>query len=75
MSRDPLSRETLSHETLGNETLDSDEFESLDAINDDHYNRSKPSKADSLRARRQVEAWLEERRLQRAIEDDWDEEE
>ncbi|WP_442907978.1 PA3496 family putative envelope integrity protein [Halomonas sp. PA16-9] len=56
MSRDPLSRETLSHETLGNETLDSDEFESLDAVNDDHYNRSKPSKADSLRARRQVEA-------------------
>lgn len=75
MSRDPLSRETLSHETLSHETLDSDDFESLDAVNDDHYGKSKPSKADSLRARRQVEAWLEERRLQRAIEDDWDEEE
>lgn len=75
MSRDPLSRETLSHETLSNETLDSDDFEGLDAVNDDHYGKSKPSKADSLRARRQVEAWLEERRLQRAIEDDWDEEE
>lgn len=75
MSRDPLSRETLSHETLSNETLDSDDFESLDAVNDDHYGKSKPSKADSLRARRQVEAWLEERRLQRAIKDDWDEEE
>ncbi|MFB9869073.1 PA3496 family putative envelope integrity protein [Vreelandella sulfidaeris] len=75
MSRDPLNRETLSHETLGNEVLDSDEFDSLDAVNDDHYGKSKPSKADSLRARRQVEAWLEERRLQRAIEDDWDEEE
>ena len=70
MSRDPLNRETFT-----SEAIDSDEFESLDAVNDDHYNRSKPSKADSLRARRQVEAWLEERRLQRAIEDDWDEEE
>ena len=75
MSRDPLSRETLRHGTLGSEVLDSDDFESLDAVNDDHYGKSKPSKADSLRARRQVEAWLEERRLQRAIEDDWDEEE
>ncbi|BBI63043.1 PA3496 family putative envelope integrity protein [Vreelandella sp. H-I2] len=70
MSRDPLSRDTFT-----NEALDTEEFESLDAVNDDHYGKSKPSKADSLRARRQVEAWLEERRLQRAIEDDWDEEE
>lgn len=70
-----MSHETLSHEILGNETLDSDELESLDAVNDDHYGKSKPSKTDSLRARRQVEAWLEERRLQRAIENDWDEEE
>ncbi len=70
MSRDPLSRETFT-----TDALESDEFESLDAVNDDHYGKSKPSKADNLRARRQVEAWLEERRLQRAIEDDWDEEE
>ncbi|GEN29516.1 hypothetical protein HVA01_31620 [Halovibrio variabilis] len=70
MSRDPLSRETYT-----TDTLDADEFESLDAVNDDAYAKSKPSKADSLRARRQVEAWLEERRLQRVIKDDWDEEE
>ncbi|MFC7369514.1 MULTISPECIES: PA3496 family putative envelope integrity protein [Vreelandella] len=70
MSRDPLNRETYT-----NDALDADEFENLDAVNDDHYSKSKPSKADTLRARRQVEAWLEERRLQRAIEDDWDEEE
>ncbi|MEA2120436.1 PA3496 family putative envelope integrity protein [Halovibrio sp. HP20-50] len=70
MSRDPLSREIYT-----TETLDADEFESLDAVNDDSYGKSKPSKADSLRARRQVEAWLEERRLQRVIKDDWDEEE
>ncbi|MDQ7728417.1 PA3496 family putative envelope integrity protein [Halomonas sp. SpR8] len=70
MSRDPLSRETFT-----TDALDTEEFESLDAVNDDHYGKSKPSKADSLRARRQVEAWLEERRLQRVIEDDWDEEE
>lgn len=70
MSRDPLNRETYT-----NDGLDADEFDNLDAVNDDHYSKSKPSKADTLRARRQVEAWLEERRLQRAIEDDWDEEE
>lgn len=69
MSRNPLNRETFT-----TDALDSDEFESLDAVNDDHYGKSKPSKADSLRARRQVEAWLEERRLQRIIADDWDEE-
>ncbi|MGO3216990.1 MAG: PA3496 family putative envelope integrity protein, partial [Halomonas sp.] len=54
MSRDPLSRETFTIDSV-----DSDEFESLDAVNDDHYSKSKPSKADSLRSRRQVEAWLE----------------
>ncbi|KPQ22896.1 MAG: hypothetical protein HLUCCA13_16000 [Halomonas sp. HL-48] len=71
MSRDPLSRETFSPEDT-----ESDDFDSLDAVNDEHYGRSRPSsKADNLRARRQVEAWLEERRLKRAIEDDWDEEE
>lgn len=71
MSRDPLSRETFSPEDV-----EADDFDALDAVNDEHYGRSKPSsKADSLRARRQVEAWLEERRLKRAIEDDWDAEE
>ena len=70
MSRDPLNRETYT-----NDGLDADEFDNLDAVNDDHYGKSKPSKVDTLRTRRQVEAWLEERRLQRAIEDDWDEEE
>ncbi|RUR39034.1 PA3496 family putative envelope integrity protein [Vreelandella populi] len=67
MSRNPLNRENYS-----NENLEVDEFENLDAVNDDQYSKHKPSKADTLRARRQVEAWLEERRLQRAIEDDWD---
>lgn len=67
MSRDPLSRETFT-----TDALETEDFENLDAVNDDHYGKSKPNKASSLRARRQVEAWLEERRLQRAIEDDWD---
>ncbi|GGW52014.1 hypothetical protein CWI66_06760 [Halomonas sp. 141] len=70
MSRDPLNRETYT-----SDGLDADDFDNLDAVNDDQYAKSKPSKADTLRARRQVEAWLEERRLQRAIKDDWDEEE
>jgi hypothetical protein len=65
MSRNPLSRETFSPEDG-----EADEFDSSDAVNDEHYSRSRPSnKADSLRARRQVEAWLEERRLKRAIDD------
>jgi len=43
-----------------------------EAINDEQFERPRSSsKADTLRARRQVEALLEERRLQRAIEDDW----
>lgn len=70
MSRNPLNRETYN-----NDSLDADELDNLDAVNDDPYTKSKPSKSDTLRARRQVEAWLEERRLQRAIKDDWDEEE
>ncbi|WP_346795365.1 hypothetical protein R5M92_07950 [Halomonas sp. Bachu 37] len=71
MSRDPLNRD------FSNETLDSqDDFDTLEAVNDDHYGRSKSSsKADTLRARRRVEALLEARRLQRAIEDDWGDEE
>lgn len=70
MSRNPLNRDSYAAETL-----DTDEFDGTDAVNDDHYGKSKSSKADTLRVRRQVEAWLEERRLKRAIEDDWDEEE
>ncbi|EPC01207.1 hypothetical protein L861_11575 [Litchfieldella anticariensis FP35 = DSM 16096] len=61
----------MSREHLVNNSLD-DEQEFLDAVNDEHYTRSRSSsKADTLRARRQVEALLEERRLKRAIEDDW----
>ncbi|MCS2609470.1 PA3496 family putative envelope integrity protein [Halomonas dongshanensis] len=70
MSRNPLNRETYP-----GDAVETEEFESLDAVNDDHYSRTRSSKADSLRARRQVEDWLEERRLQRAIDGDWDEEE
>lgn len=70
MSRDPLNRDTLP-----TSTLEAEEFDHLDAVNDDAYGKQKTSKHDTLRARRQVEAWLEERRLKRAIEDDWYEEE
>ncbi|MCP1314633.1 MULTISPECIES: PA3496 family putative envelope integrity protein [unclassified Halomonas] len=70
MSRDPLNRDAFSASNL-----EGDDFDNLDAVNDEQYGKHKPSKADTLRARRQVEAWLEERRLKRAIEDDWDEEE
>ncbi|WP_447529291.1 MULTISPECIES: PA3496 family putative envelope integrity protein [unclassified Vreelandella] len=66
MSRDPLNRDTFS-----TANLEADDFESLDAVNDEQYGKQKPSKGDTLRARRQVEAWLEERNLKRAIEDDW----
>ena len=38
MSRDPLNRETYT-----NDGLDADEFDNLDAVNDDHYGKSKPS--------------------------------
>ena len=55
-----------------------DEDDNDDAVNDDDYRRARPaSRADQLRARRRLEGLLEERRLRRAIEDDWtlDEEE
>ncbi|KFF48326.1 MULTISPECIES: PA3496 family putative envelope integrity protein [Salinicola] len=45
--------------------------ELYDAVNDEQFERPRSSKADTLKARRQVEALLEERRLKRAIEDDW----
>ncbi|GGX87057.1 hypothetical protein GCM10007160_13000 [Litchfieldella qijiaojingensis] len=61
----------MSREQLVNDSLD-DEQDFFDAVNDEHYTRSRPSsRADTLRARRRVEALLEERRLRRAIEDDW----
>ncbi|MFC3284864.1 PA3496 family putative envelope integrity protein [Litchfieldella rifensis] len=61
----------MSREHLVNDPQD-DEQEFFDAVNDEHYTRSRPSsRADTLRARRRVEALLEERRLKRAIEDDW----
>ncbi len=61
----------MSREQLVNDSLD-DEQDFFDAVNDEHYTRSRSSsRADTLRARRQVEALLEERRLKRAIEDDW----
>ncbi|MCE8022399.1 hypothetical protein HOP51_20140 [Halomonas sp. MCCC 1A11036] len=60
----------MSHEPLVNDSHDDEEF--LEAVNDDEYVRPRTSsRADTLRARRRVEALLEERRLQRAIEDDW----
>lgn len=61
----------MSRSNLVNELLD-DELDSHEAMNDDDYGRSRPSsRADTLRARRRVEALLEDRRLRRAIEDDW----
>lgn len=60
-----MSRDTLIDDQL------SDDQDDYDAVNDEHYSRSRTSRADTLRARRQVEALLEERRLKRAIEDDW----
>ncbi|MBS9402888.1 hypothetical protein KG088_04535 [Halomonas sp. TRM85114] len=61
----------MSRSILVNELLD-DELDTHDAMNDDDYGRSRPSsRADTLRARRRVEALLEDRRLRRAIEDDW----
>ncbi len=61
MSQEPLISD--SHE---------DEQEFLEAVNDDDYSRPRASsRHETLRARRRVEALLEERRLKRAIEDDW----
>ncbi|GHB08450.1 PA3496 family putative envelope integrity protein [Modicisalibacter luteus] len=60
-----MSRETLVEEQL------TDEQDFFDAVNDAQFSRSRSNRTDTLRARRQVEALLEERRLKRAIEDDW----
>ncbi|MDN3521850.1 PA3496 family putative envelope integrity protein [Halomonas ramblicola] len=67
----------MGRESLLDSSLDDDQ-DLLEAVNDDDYVRPRPSsRADTLHARRRVEALLEERRLRRAIEDDWalDEEE
>nr|WP_298410354.1 hypothetical protein [uncultured Halomonas sp.] len=63
----------MSDDTLGDEQLD--DQDSYEADNDAQYHRSRSPRNDTLRLRRQVEALLEERRLKRAIEDDWDLEE
>lgn len=61
----------MSRSNLVSDLLD-DELDTHEAMNDDDYGRSRPSsRADTLRARRRVEALLEDRRLRRAIEDDW----
>ncbi|MCI0510110.1 hypothetical protein C8E00_1059 [Chromohalobacter marismortui] len=49
-----------------------DELDLFDAVNDASYPRLRGGRSDTLKARRRVEELLEERRLQRAIEDDWD---
>lgn len=60
----------MGHSYPLSEALD-DEQDYLEAVNDDE-GRSRPaSRADTLRARRRVEALLEDRRLKHAIEDDW----
>ncbi|WP_048308504.1 PA3496 family putative envelope integrity protein [Halomonas sp. PR-M31] len=63
----------MSHDTLSDEQFD--DQDSYEADNDAQYQRSRSPRNDTLRLRRQVEALLEERRLKRAIEDDWDLEE
>ncbi|PMR73190.1 PA3496 family putative envelope integrity protein [Billgrantia endophytica] len=61
----------MSHEPQVSDSHD-EEQDFLEAVNDDDYTRPRPgSRAESLRARRRVEALLEDRRLKRAIEDDW----
>jgi len=76
MRRDPLNRDTsLFPSDNASDFLDTDDLDSVDAVNDDHYGRSRSSKSDTLRARRRVEALLEERRLRKALDDDWDSDE
>lgn len=59
----------MSHEPLLDTTDDDQDY--LEAVNDDDGRVRCSSRADTLRARRRVEALIEERRLRRAIEDDW----
>jgi len=59
----------MRHESLLDTTDDDQDY--LEAVNDDDSRVRPGSRADTLRARRRVEALIEERRLRRAIEDDW----
>nr|WP_300306325.1 hypothetical protein [Halomonas sp.] len=54
--------------------IDDSDFDLDDAVNDDEYTsrNQRASRTDTLKARRRVEALLEERRLKQAIDDDWD---
>ncbi|XGA81084.1 hypothetical protein OR573_05395 [Halomonas sp. CH40] len=72
MRRDPIDRNTHHYPSdHSSDFLDSDDLDSQEAVNDEHYGRSRSSKSDTLKARRRVEALLEERRLRKALDDDW----
>ncbi|MEQ6889945.1 hypothetical protein ABE957_14815 [Halomonas sp. CS7] len=60
----------MSHEPLLDTPFDDDQ-DYLSAVNDDAVHARPASRAEILQARRRVEALIEERRLRRAIEDDW----
>lgn len=60
----------MSHEPLLDTPFDDDQ-DYLSAVNDEPADARPASRADTLRARRRVEALIEERRLRRAITDDW----
>lgn len=60
----------MSHEPLLDTPFDDDQ-DYLSADNDEPAQARPASRADALRARRRVEALIEERRLHRAIVDDW----
>ena len=74
MRRDPLNRDDTSQFPSDNASdfLDTDDLDTVDAVNDEHYSRSRSNKGDTLRARGRVEALLEERRLRKALDDGWD---
>ncbi|WP_404416699.1 hypothetical protein LG277_04110 [Vreelandella aquamarina] len=73
MRRDPIDRSTHYYCPSEHPSAfpDNDDLDSQDAVNDDQYGRSRSSKRDTLTARRRVEALLEERRLRKALDDDW----
>ncbi|MGS2744156.1 PA3496 family putative envelope integrity protein [Halomonas sp. LS-001] len=73
MRRDPLNRDTSQFPSdNASDFLETDDLDPVDAVNDEHYSRSRSNKNDTLRARRRVEALLEERRLRKALDDGWD---
>mgnify|MGYP000314761485 CR=1 FL=1 len=72
MRRDPIDRNTHHYSSdHSSDFLDGDDLDSQEAVNDEHYGRSRPCKSDTLKARRRVEALLEERRLRKALDNDW----